>query len=242
MSSDRKIIADTLENEETRVAILEGGRLSEIFIERMWDHQKAGEIYKARVESVLPGINAAFVCIGDGRNAFLYLNDAQGMKIVPNQELVVQVTKTARKNKGARVTPRLSLPGRYLVLVPGGGETGVSRRIESESERKRLRHFARDLRGDDFGVIIRTAAEGVDEETLARDVESLLALWREIEHNASLQSAPCLLYKDMGLLGRVLRDEAQGNVDEIIVDGEEEFAHVTDRGLRLLQPKTCHTY
>ena len=83
-------------------------------------------------------------------------------------------------------------------------------------------------RGDDFGVIIRTAAEGVDEETLARDVESLLALWREIEHNASLQSAPCLLYKDMGLLGRVLRDEAQGNVDEIIVDGEEEFAHVTD--------------
>ena len=71
MSSDRKIIADTLENEETRVAILEGGRLSEIFIERMWDHQKAGEIYKARVESVLPGINAAFVCIGDGRNAFL---------------------------------------------------------------------------------------------------------------------------------------------------------------------------
>lgn len=228
MSSDRKIIADTLENEETRVAILEGGRLSEIFIERMWDHQKAGEIYKARVESVLPGINAAFVCIGDGRNAFLYLNDAQGMKIVPNQELVVQVTKTARKNKGARVTPRLSLPGRYLVLVPGGGETGVSRRIESESERKRLRHFARDLRGDDFGVIIRTAAEGVDEETLARDVESLLALWREIEHNASLQSAPCLLYKDMGLLGRVLRDEAQGNVDEIIVDGEEEFAHVTD--------------
>ena len=101
--------------------------------------------------------------------------------------------------------------------MPGGGETGVSRRIESESERKRLRHFARDLRGDDFGVIIRTAAEGVDEETLARDVESLLALWREIEHNASLQSAPCLLYKDMGLLGRVLRDEAQGNVDEIIV-------------------------
>ena len=138
MSSDRKIIADTLENEETRVAILEGGRLSEIFIERMWDHQKAGEIYKARVESVLPGINAAFVSIGDGRNAFLYLNDAQGMKIVPNQELVVQVTKMACKNKGARVTPRLSLPGRYLVLVPGGGESGVSRRIASEEERKRL--------------------------------------------------------------------------------------------------------
>ena len=226
MSSDRKIVADTLENEETRVAILESGRLSEIFIERMWDHQKAGEIYKARVESVLPGINAAFVTIGDGRNAFLYLNDAKGMKITPNQEIVVQVTKTARKNKGARVTPRLSLPGRYLVLVPHGEETGVSRRIASEDERKRLRHFAKELRGDDFGIIIRTAAEGVDEEALAQDVQSLLSLWREIEHNASRQSAPCLLYRDMGLLGRVLRDEVHGDIDEILVDGEDEFENV----------------
>ena len=226
MSSDRKIVADTLENEETRVAILESGRLSEIFIERMWDHQKAGEIYKARVESVLPGINAAFVTIGDGRNAFLYLNDAKGMKITPNQEIVVQVTKTARKNKGARVTPRLSLPGRYLVLVPHGEETGVSRRIASEDERKRLRHFAKELRGDDFGIIIRTAAEGVDEEALAQDVQSLLSLWREIEHNASRQPAPCLLYRDMGLLGRVLRDEVHGDIDEILVDGEDEFENV----------------
>jgi ribonuclease G len=224
--SDRKIVADTAENEETRVAILENGRLSEIFIERMWDHQKAGEIYKARVESVLPGISAAFVSIGDGRNAFLYLNDAKDMEVVPNQELVVQVTKSARKNKGARVTPRLSLPGRYLVLIPHGEEAGVSRRIAVEEERRRLRHFARKLRGEDYGVIIRTAAEGVDEEALDQDVQSLLALWREIEHNASRQAAPCLLYKDMGLLGRVLRDEVHGDIDEILVNGEEEFESV----------------
>ena len=226
MSPDRKIIADTLENEETRVAILESGRLADIFIERMWDHQKAGEIYKARVESVLPGINAAFVSIGDGRNAFLYLNDAKGIKISPNQELVVQVTKTARKNKGARVTPRLSLPGRYLVLIPHGDEAGVSRRIASEDERKRLRHFAKELRGDDFGVIVRTAAEGVDGEALVHDMESLLALWRDIEHNAARQQAPCLLYKDIGLLGRVLRDEIHDDIDEILVDGEYEFENV----------------
>lgn len=235
MSSDRKIIADTMENEETRIAILEDGRLAEIFIERMWDHQKAGEIYKARVESVLPGISAAFVSIGDGRNAFLYLNDAPGMKIVPNQELVVQVTKTARKNKGARVTPRLSLPGRYLVLVPDGEETGVSRRIASEEERKRLRHFAKELRGGDFGIIVRTAAEGVDEAALAQDVESLLSLWREIQHNAAQQSAPCMLYKDMGLLGRVLRDEVHGSIDEILVDCEEEFEHVKNFVSRLYE-------
>ena len=235
MSSDRKIIADTMENEETRIAILEDGRLAEIFIERMWDHQKAGEIYKARVESVLPGISAAFVSIGDGRNAFLYLNDAPGIKIVPNQELVVQVTKTARKNKGARVTPRLSLPGRYLVLVPDGEETGVSRRIASEDERKRLRHFAKELRGDDFGIIVRTAAEGVDEAALAQDVESLLSLWREIQHNAAQQAAPCMLYKDMGLLGRVLRDEVHGSIDEILVDCEEEFEHVKNFVSRLYE-------
>jgi ribonuclease G len=215
-----------VENEETRVAILEGGRLSEIFIERMWDHQRAGEIYKARVESVLPGISAAFVSIGDGRNAFLYLNDARDMEVVPNQEIVVQVTKTARKNKGARVTPRLSLPGRYLVLIPHGGEAGVSRRIAAEEERKRLRHFAKKLRGEDYGIIIRTAADGADEEALAQDVQSLLALWREIEHNAAHQAAPCLLYKDMGLLGRVLREEVHGDVDEILVNEEEEFENV----------------
>jgi ribonuclease G len=122
---DRKIIANTVENEEMRVAIMEDNRLAEVFIERLWENQKAGEIYKARVESVLPGIEAAFVNLGDGRNAFLYLNDAKGLDIKQNQELIVQVTKAARKNKGARVTTRVSLPGRYLVLVPHGKESGV---------------------------------------------------------------------------------------------------------------------
>ena len=103
----RKIIANCLEPEETRVAIIEDGRLSELYVERMWERQKAGEIYKARVESVLPGIHASFVSLGDGRNAFLYLNDAGGLDLQPNQEILVQVTKTARKNKGARVTSRM---------------------------------------------------------------------------------------------------------------------------------------
>ncbi|GHS86636.1 ribonuclease E [Synergistales bacterium] len=226
--TDRKIIADTLESEETRVAILENGRVADIFIERMLDRQKAGEIYKAKVDSVLPGISAAFMSIGDGRNAFLYLNDARGFDVTPNQELVVQVTKAARKNKGARVTPRVSLPGRYLVLVPNGEEAGVSRRITDEDERKRLRAIARGLRGDDYGIIIRTAAEGVGEEALRRDTESLLLVWREIERLAKVSPAPCLLYKDMGLLGRVLRDEVHGDVDEILVDGENEFEQVRD--------------
>ena len=222
----RKIVANCVDPEETRVAIVEDGRLADLFVERMWERQKAGEIYKARVESVLPGIHASFVNLGDGRNAFLYLNDARGIDLKPNLELLVQVTKTARKNKGARVTSRISLTGRYMVLVPCGQEAGVSKRIRDEDERKRLKAAARELRGDDYGIIVRTAAEGVDEESLAHDLEALLALWREIEHNGRVQSAPCLLYRDLGLLGRVLRDELTDSVSEIIVDGEEEFENV----------------
>ncbi len=225
-AANRKIVANCIDAEETRVAILEDGRLADLFVERMWERQKTGEIYKARVESVLPGIHASFVNLGDGRNAFLYLNDARGLDLQPNQELLVQVTKTARKNKGARVTSRISLPGRYMVLVPHGQESGVSKRILDENERKRLKAIARELRGEDYGIIVRTAAEGVDEEGLAHDVEILLALWREIEHNGRVQSAPCLLYRDLGLIGRVIRDELTDEVSEIIVDGAEEFENV----------------
>ncbi|MDI9369451.1 MAG: Rne/Rng family ribonuclease [Synergistaceae bacterium] len=220
-----KIIANCIDPEETRVAIVEEGKLADLFVERMWERQRTGEIYKARVESVLPGIHAAFVNLGDGRNAFLYLNDAKGLDLKPNNELLVQVTKTARKNKGARVTSRISLPGRYIVLVPGGNESGVSKRIVEEGERKRLKAIARELRGD-FGIIVRTAAEGVDAESLAHDVEVQLALWREIEHAGGTQNAPCLLFKDLGLLGRILRDELNEQVSEIIVDGEEEYENV----------------
>ena len=112
---DTVILANTVDPEESRVAIVENGRLSELFIERMWECQKSGEVYKARVESVLPGMNAAFVGLGDGRNGFLYLNDARGVTVKPNGEILVQVVKTARKNKGARVTTRISLPGRSSI-------------------------------------------------------------------------------------------------------------------------------
>ena len=223
---DRKIIANTIENEEMRVAILEDNRLAEVFIERLWENQKAGEIYKARVESVLHGIGAAFVNLGDGRNAFLYLKDAKGIDIKQNQEILVQVAKAARKNKGARVTMRISLPGRYLVFVPDGKEGGVSRRISSDEERKRLRHLAKNLRGEDYGVIIRTAAENISEEALIKDVKTLHSLWIDIEYNSKKQSSPCLLYRDPGLLGRVLRDELTGDVSEIIVDNKEEEENV----------------
>lgn len=226
MDVNRKIIASTLDPEETRVAIVEDGRLYEMFIERMWERQKAGEIYKARVDSVLPGMNSAFLNLGDGRNAFLYLDDAKGLDVRPNKEIMVQVMKAARKGKGARVTSRISLPGRYLVLVPEGRESGVSKRIADEEERQRLRRLAKSLRPPGFGVIIRTAAEGVHEDALAEDLAELLTLWNEIEHNGEVQTAPCLLYRDLGLLGRVLRDELNEVISEIVIDNVEEAERI----------------
>ncbi|HPC75591.1 MAG: Rne/Rng family ribonuclease [Thermovirgaceae bacterium] len=225
MISDRKIFANVIDPEETRVAVVEGGRLNEVFVERMWDRQRSGDIYKARVDSVLPGMNAAFLNLGEGRNAFLYLEDARGSVVKQNTDLLVQVTKTARKGKGARVTTRLSLPGRFLVLVPGGGETGVSRRIPEE-HREPLRSLAREIRPDGFGVIVRTAAEGVDREALETDLENLVQQWKGIVSTARDQDAPCLIYQDLGLVGRILRDEPFGAVDEIVVDSEEEYAHI----------------
>ena len=225
MICDRKIFANVIDPEETRVAIVEGGRLNEIFVERMWDRQRSGEIYKARVDSVIPGMNAAFLNLGEGRNAFLYLEDARGSEVRQNLDLLVQVTKTARKGKGARVTTRISLPGRFMVLVPGGHETGVSRRV-SEEQRERLRGFARAIRPDGFGIIVRTAAEGVDKDILEEDLENLLQIWDGISRMAREQDAPCLIYQDLGLVGRILRDEPFGAVDEIIVDSEEEYRNV----------------
>ncbi len=222
-SPDTLILANTIDPEEARVAIVERGRLSELFIERMWECQKSGEIYKTRVESVLQGMNAAFVSLGDGRNGFLYLNDAGSAKVRPGGELLVQVVKTARKNKGPRVTARISLPGRYLVLVPGGHDVGVSKRIVREDERSRLKAAVRALDTSGFGVIVRTASEGVDADVIADDLEQLRKIWREIETNASRQTAPCLLYRDIGLVGRVLRDELSSDVSQIVVDNREEY-------------------
>lgn len=225
---DRVILANTIDHEESRVAIVENGRLSELFIERMWECQKNGEIYKARVESVLPGMNAAFVGLGDGRNGFLYLNDARGVKVCQNGEILVQVVKTARKYKGPRVTTRISLPGRYLVLVPGGRDVGVSKRITREEERLRLKNAVRAMDIAGFGIILRTASEGVDADMLQQDLDSLKKLWHDIEVNAARQKAPCQLYKDIGLVGRVLRDELSSEVSQIIVDNQEEFDRVKD--------------
>ncbi len=219
----KKIIANLIDPEETRIAITdEKGRLCDFFIERMLEHQRTGEIYKARVDSVLPGMNSAFLNLGDGRNGFLYLNDVKGRDVRPDMDMLVQVVKNARKGKGARVSPRISLAGRYMVLIPGGHETGVSKRIASDEERTRLRALAKEMRPKGFGIIIRTVAENCDADSLRKDVDRLVSQWDDIERRVKHNNAPCLIHKDIGLLERVLRDELTGEIDEIVIDSEEE--------------------
>ena len=226
--NDVKIIADLREAEQSRVALLEDGRLVEIFIDFNTSGSiREGDIFKARVETLVPSISAAFLKLsrkdltGAG-NAFMYLNESD---IRPGHDLIVQVIKTARKNKAPRVSPKLSIPGRWLVLVPNDSETGISKRISDPSERKRLKILADTLKSElkDHGVIIRTSAEGVSEKNLREDLKSLLELWEEISSKSKNSSAPCLLYRDMGTLGRVLRDEVSGKIDQIVVDTPEEF-------------------
>ena len=241
-----KIIADVRECEQSRIAILEDGKLAEIFIDYNYGdddellphysgHVKQGDIFKARVETLVPAISAAFVKLspkshgnpkGAG-NAFMYVNEALSpSSIKSGHEVIVQVIRNARKNKAPRVTPRISLPGRWLVLLPNSDEAGISRRISDPSERKRLKLLAETLKSEipNHGIIIRTAAEGVGEEYLRSDVKSLLELWQEISAKAENTPAPCMLYRDLGALGRVLRDEISGSIDEIIIDSKVEFA------------------
>lgn len=248
-SSGVKILAELRDDEQIRVALLEDGKLAEVFIEYNFiDGQEAllssgnkelnlacqGDIFKARIDTIVPAISAAFVALTTKttkhkhtpRNAFMYINDALPQTgIKPGKEIIVQVTKNARKNKAPRVSPRISLPGRWLVLVPYSTETGVSRRIMDNSERKRLKGIAESLKCElpGFGIIIRTAAENIAEELLRADAKSLLDLWQEIYAKAEAATGPCLLYRDTGALGRVLRDEVTGKVDEIIIDAADKY-------------------
>ena len=240
---DVKIIADLRESEQSRVALLENGKLAEIFIEYNLEEEstrtissrlsRQGDIFKARVDTIVPAINAAFLAISsksrshsEPRNAFLYLGEAPKLaNIKSGQELIVQITKNARKNKSPKVSTLISIPGRWLVLMPDSDETGVSKRISDLDERKRLKKLADELKSQipGFGIIIRTAAEGVSEDFLRADLESLIVLWKEIEAKAKANPAPCLLYRDSGTLGRILRDNVSGHIDEIIIDTPEEF-------------------
>lgn len=243
----RKEILVSTRNGVTRVALLEGGVPMEVYIEPTSEFCLVGSIFKGRVENVLPGIEAAFVDIGMGRNAFLYVNDVlppagvngrrAGIRelVRPGQEIVVQVAKDPLGTKGARVTMRVNLPGRYTVLMPSVNHIGVSRRIEKEAERESLKKVVNEARLPGMGVIVRTAARGTPEEALKDDVQNLQRLWEEIHNRAADAPAPSLLYRECALLPRIIRDLFTEEVERLVVDNRADHARVMNELSRLAE-------
>ncbi|MCY0879092.1 MAG: Rne/Rng family ribonuclease [Firmicutes bacterium] len=220
---------------ESRLAILEDGQLVEFYITHEDEDQAAGNIYKGRVENVLPGMRAAFVNLGLEKNAFLYVDDAHAEDrdrkkskaiqdvVKVGQEVVVQIAKEPIGNKGARVTTDISLPGRYLVLTPYSETVGVSRRIDSERERTRLREMAEKLRPKGMGLIVRTVAEGASQRALMRDLAYLRRVWSRVRHKSRTSKAPQMLHREAGLIARSLRDHLDDHVDRLIIDDPHAY-------------------
>jgi ribonuclease G len=238
---------------ETRVAILEKNQFVELHLERARSRSVAGSIVKGRVTRVLPGMQAAFVDIGLQKAAFLYAGDyvenierieeedeSRGRRSrgrngvgrrVPNvesllqegQEIVVQIAKEPIGSKGARITSHVSIAGRHLVLTPWAQRVGVSRRIESDRERRRLREIVNRIRPPDLGFIIRTAGEGTREADLEADVRYLTAVWDDVQIQKDRVRAPEALYKEPALPLRVIRDFANAETKRIVVDSQQAY-------------------
>ncbi len=233
-------------NRETRIATLEDNQLMEYRVER--EERVVGSIFKGIVQNVLPGMDAAFVDIGLERNAFLYVadiipdegtdNSPASIKrselrrrkikelIKPGQELMVQVTKGARGTKGPRVSTRIALPGRYVVLMPEATSAGVSRKIEDRTERERLRRIGARICPEGFGLIMRTECETRTEAELHADVVFLLQMWQQVMTIARRRRAPSIIHRDQTLLYRTVRDLFGDEIQRMVIDDPDEYEKV----------------
>lgn len=225
-------------DQRTQIAVLEDNVLAEHYVSRSTSTSMVGNVYLGRVQNVLPSMEAAFVDIGRGRNAVLYAGevnwDAAGLEGQPKRielalksgdAVMVQVTKDPVGHKGARLTSQISLPGRYLVFVPGGSMTGISRRLP-DRERTRLKKLLRSVLPEDSGVIVRTAAEGATEEQIRHDVERLTHQWEELNKNAGSGKAPELLHGEPDIATRVVRDIFNEDFASLVVSGDQAGATI----------------
>src|SRR5512141_294884 len=243
---------------ETRVALLEDGVVAELFIEREAHRGIVGSIYKGRVTRVLPGMQSAFVDLGLERDAFLHAADVfeelpenllsaeeqDAARQAPieerlheGQEVIVQVLKEPLGTKGARITSHVSLPGRYLVLMPTVEHVGVSRKITDDDERRRLKTILKEFRQErgGGGLIARTAGQGREAEAFFRDGRYLARTWDEVRALAARQRAPVLLYREPTLIERLLRDLLSEEVAAVRLDSEKEFQRTLEL-VRALEP------
>lgn len=224
--------------EETRMAIIENGRLSSFELERDSQNHLVGNIYNGQIQNLLKGMQAAFVDIGQSKNAFLYVGDgkasAQGNSIgkreqlTVGQRLPVQIIKDEVGSKGPRATMHLSIPGRNVVLMPNSAYIGTSHKIDDEKERQRLFNIVKNVCPEDMGIIIRTAAVGQSQETLEKDIKYLVKLWESIVARSRRASGNGLLYRDADLVIRMVRDYLDEDVELIVLDSQREYNQVRE--------------
>ena len=247
-------------SQRIRAAVFEQGDLMDVFEEEGASSHLVGNMYRGRVENVLPGMQAAFVDIGLDKNAFLYVGDAVPSRfeedekvdqaahlriehvLKPRQELLVQVIKEPVGTKGARISVNLTLPGRYVVLLPQVSYIGVSRKIQDSNERTRLRDLADLAKPEGMGVIIRTLAEGIDGDEIAEDIAQLVEIWQALQPKIPHVSVPGLVHKDVDLVSRLVRDWIDQDVGKITVD-QEEVALILRKALKEIEhPATKQIY
>ncbi len=255
---------------ETRVALIENGRIAALSVERSAEKSYVGNVYKGRVVRVLPGMQAAFVDIGLERTAFLYVAEVhddfnnlfagdiddledeeaalksskfKSMQIQDmlkeGQEVLVQVAKGPIGTKGARLTCHISLPGRSLVLMPTMDHIGVSRRIADEQERRRLRDIIAKVKAKGEGLIVRTAGDGQSAKAIRDDVRYLHKLWADIQKRADSVKAPALIYSELSLALREVRDLSGQNTKQICIDDDQTYKNVVDF-MRVFVPRKRH--
>ncbi|MDR0950970.1 MAG: Rne/Rng family ribonuclease [Candidatus Ancillula sp.] len=237
---DRKMIIKQVGDSE-QIAVLEDGVLVEHYVSEQSETSVVGNVYLGKVQNVLPGMEAAFVDIGEGRNAVLYagevnwdatqLDDSEPRRIeqvlAKGDSVLVQVTKDPINLKGARLTSQITLAGRYLVLVPSKGINGISRKLP-ERERRRLKDILHQFSNEDFSIIVRTAAQGIEEADLVADIERLKKKWEKLEAKAKKAKAPSLLLSESDLTTRVVRDAFNESFSELIVSGDDALATVNN--------------
>ena len=260
----QKIIINA-DSYETRIAILEDDELAELLVERADQRRHVGDIYKGRVNAVLPGMQAAFVDLGLPKTGFLHASDlAENLSeledisdleengdrhrrrrapvpkiedhLKKGQEVLVQITKESIGTKGPRVTQQISLPGRFCVLMPGVEHVGVSRRIEDRSERQRIKAIINDLKPKGVGLIARTAGETKGDPEFAADVKHLTKMWQKVDRKAATVRAPSLVHRELEMTASLIRDLFTEEVEEVWIDDKDSFSEIQSY-LKLVSPE-----
>ena len=233
-SVEKKQMLISSSNGVSKVAILEGPTLVQYYSSENTGKSKVGNIYLGKVKNVLPGMEAAFVSFGEEKNGVLYVADIEGSTknskienlLKVDQEILVQVVKDAMGEKGARLTGQISLPGRYLVLIPNSKTKGISRRL-ADNERERLDKIIRKIKPNNFGVIVRTAAEGVSEESLKVDIEKLVEEWKTVSNYQS-GDAPKLIHKEPDVSIKVIREHLNSTFKKVLIDKKSQHDQVKE--------------